>query len=70
MLLYVSILFCFFIFHELFLYLQFIEKAPEKIVEEVRVKASIAAEKIALTKNRLALLESSVLGSEKTVSLT
>lgn len=39
---------------------QFIDKAPEEIVRGVRDKVTEAAEKITLTKNRLALLESSI----------
>ncbi|XP_062189020.1 valine--tRNA ligase, chloroplastic/mitochondrial 2 isoform X2 [Phragmites australis] len=38
----------------------FVEKAPEEIVRGVREKASEAEEKISLTKNRLAFLESTV----------
>ena len=37
---------------------QFVEKAPEDIVRGVREKASEADEKISLTKNRLAFLQS------------
>ncbi|XXG42544.1 hypothetical protein AAC387_Pa01g2799 [Persea americana] len=42
---------------------KFVEKAPEDVVRGVREKASEAEEKIALTKHRLALLESTVLMS-------
>ncbi|XP_040382113.1 valine--tRNA ligase, chloroplastic/mitochondrial 2 isoform X2 [Oryza brachyantha] len=38
----------------------FVEKAPEEIVRGVREKASEAEEKISLTKNRLAFLQSTV----------
>ncbi|KAK8953365.1 Valine--tRNA ligase [Platanthera guangdongensis] len=38
----------------------FVEKAPEEIVRGVREKATETVEKIALTKNRLALLEQSI----------
>lgn len=38
--------------------MQFVEKAPEDIVRGVREKAVETEEKITLTKNRLALLES------------
>lgn len=41
--------------------LQFLEKAPEKIVHEVREKAAEAEEKITLTRNRLDFLKSTVL---------
>ncbi|CAN6700314.1 unnamed protein product [Malus baccata var. baccata] len=40
---------------------KFVEKAPEDIVRGVQEKAAETEEKITLTKNRLALLESSVL---------
>lgn len=40
--------------------LQFVERAPAKIVRGVREKANEAEEKISLTKNRLTLLESSI----------
>lgn len=43
---------------------KFVEKAPEEVVRGVREKAMEAEEKITLTKNRLAFLESSVLVSE------
>jgi valyl-tRNA synthetase len=39
---------------------QFVEKAPEGIVRGVREKASEADEKISLTKNRLAFLQSTI----------
>ncbi|KAJ8899511.1 hypothetical protein K2173_018485 [Erythroxylum novogranatense] len=42
---------------------KFLEKAPEDVVRGVREKAAEAEEKINLTKNRLALLKSSVLVS-------
>lgn len=38
--------------------LQFVEKAPDDIVRGVQEKAAEAEEKIILTRNRLALLES------------
>ncbi|CAL9155731.1 unnamed protein product [Musa hybrid cultivar] len=41
----------------------FIEKAPEEVVSGVREKASNAEEKITLTKNRLAFLQSTVSSS-------
>lgn len=41
--------------------MQFKEKAPEDIVRGVQEKAAEAEEKITLTKNRLALLESTAL---------
>nr|XP_018681068.1 PREDICTED: valine--tRNA ligase, chloroplastic/mitochondrial 2 isoform X2 [Musa acuminata subsp. malaccensis] len=41
----------------------FIEKAPEEVVRGVREKASNAEEKITLTKNRLAFLQSTVSSS-------
>lgn len=41
--------------------IQFVEKAPEDIVRGVREKAVETEEKITLTKNRLALLESTAL---------
>lgn len=41
--------------------MQFVEKAPEDIVRGVREKAVETEEKITLTKNRLALLESTAL---------
>lgn len=44
--------------------MQFVEKAPEDIVRGVREKAAETEEKITLTKNRLALLESSALVTE------
>jgi hypothetical protein len=44
--------------------LQFVEKAPEDVVRGVREKAAEAEEKIILTKNRLALLTSTVLVTE------
>ena len=44
--------------------LQFVEKAPEDVVHGVQEKAAEAEEKIILTKNRLALLKSSVLVTE------
>ncbi|OWM64386.1 hypothetical protein CDL15_Pgr020353 [Punica granatum] len=43
---------------------KFVEKAPEDIVRGVREKAEEAREKITLTKNRLAFLQSTVLVSE------
>lgn len=42
----------------------FVEKAPEDVVRGVREKAAEAEEKIILTKNRLALLTSTVLVTE------
>ncbi|KAK7860963.1 valine--trna ligase [Quercus suber] len=42
----------------------FVEKAPEDVVHGVQEKAAEAEEKIILTKNRLALLKSSVLVTE------
>ncbi|CAK9156023.1 unnamed protein product [Ilex paraguariensis] len=42
----------------------FVEKAPEEVVRGVREKAAEAEEKLTLTKNRLALLKSTVLVSE------
>lgn len=44
--------------------LQFVEKAPGDVVHGVQEKAAEAEEKIILTKNRLALLKSSVLVTE------
>lgn len=44
--------------------MQFVEKAPEDIVRGVREKAEEVKEKIVLTKNRLAFLQSTVLVSE------
>lgn len=44
--------------------LQFVEKAPEQIVREAREKSAEAEEKITLTKNRLALLKSTVAVAE------
>lgn len=41
--------------------MQFIEKAPEDVVRGVQEKAAEAEEKINLTKNRLAFLQSTVL---------
>lgn len=43
---------------------KFVEKAPEDVVHGVQEKAAEAEEKIILTKNRLALLKSSVLVTE------
>eukprot|EP00262_Sarcandra_glabra_P017779 TRINITY_DN619_c0_g2_i1.p1 TRINITY_DN619_c0_g2~~TRINITY_DN619_c0_g2_i1.p1 ORF type:complete len:683 (-),score=129.79 TRINITY_DN619_c0_g2_i1:206-2254(-) len=43
---------------------QFVEKAPEDVVQGVREKAAEAEEKITLTRNRLAFLESTVLVSD------
>lgn len=43
---------------------KFVEKAPEDVVRGVREKAEEAKEKITLTKNRLALLQSTVLVTE------
>ncbi|KAK4581412.1 hypothetical protein RGQ29_024886 [Quercus rubra] len=43
---------------------EFVEKAPEDVVHGVQEKAAEAEEKIILTKNRLALLKSSVLVTE------
>ncbi|KAF8017178.1 hypothetical protein BT93_H2386 [Corymbia citriodora subsp. variegata] len=43
---------------------KFVEKAPEDVVRGVREKAEEAKEKITLTKNRLALLQSTALVSE------
>lgn len=43
---------------------QFVEKAPEDIVRGVREKAAEAEEKITLTRNRLALLQSTVMVSK------
>lgn len=40
--------------------LQFVEKAPEEVVRGVKEKVSDAEEKIMLTKNRLAFLQSTV----------
>lgn len=40
---------------------QFVEKAPEEIVRGVQEKAREAEEKLMLTRNRLAFLESTVL---------
>lgn len=40
------------------------EKAPDDVVRGVREKAAEAEEKIILTKNRLALLRSTVLVTE------
>lgn len=42
------------------LLMQFVEKAPEDIVRGVQEKAAETEEKITLTKNRLALLKSTV----------
>ncbi|XP_042043985.1 valine--tRNA ligase, chloroplastic/mitochondrial 2-like, partial [Salvia splendens] len=42
-------------------YLQFVEKAPEDIVRGVREKAAEAEEKVTLTRNRLAFLQSTTL---------
>ncbi|OVA06796.1 Aminoacyl-tRNA synthetase [Macleaya cordata] len=44
---------------------KFVEKAPEEIVRGVKEKAAEAEEKISLTKNRLSLLQSTVLVPEK-----
>ncbi|RVW90226.1 Valine--tRNA ligase, chloroplastic/mitochondrial 2 [Vitis vinifera] len=44
--------------------LQFVEKAPEEIVSGVREKAAEAEEKITLTKNRLAFLQSTAVVSK------
>ncbi|XP_050244881.1 valine--tRNA ligase, chloroplastic/mitochondrial 2 isoform X2 [Quercus robur] len=46
---------------EVIQYISFVEKAPEDVVHGVQEKAAEAEEKIILTKNRLALLKSSVL---------
>ncbi|KAA8530663.1 hypothetical protein F0562_005403 [Nyssa sinensis] len=43
---------------------KFVEKAPEEVVRGVQEKAAEAEEKLTLTKNRLAFLESTVLVSE------
>ena len=44
--------------------IQFVEKAPEHIVRGVQEKAREAEEKLTLTRNQLAFLESSVLVSK------
>lgn len=47
----------------LFCSVQFVEKAPEEIVNGVREKAAEAEEKIILTKNRLDFLKSTAVAS-------
>ena len=47
----------------LFFFPQFVDKAPEEIVRGVREKAAETEEKLTLTKNRLAFLQSTVLVS-------
>ena len=47
----------------LFYPVQFVEKAPEEVVNGVREKAAEAEEKIILTKNRLVFLKSTALAS-------
>lgn len=46
-------------------YVQFVEKAPEDIVRGVREKATEAEEKLTLTRNRLAFLQSTALVSNQ-----